>query len=164
MFKKKIVYIVYFFLLLILSNSCTLIGFGVGTVIDDNKSDTHYTINEDLFDISPETEIILITNTNDTLIGVYKKTTNEYSDDYIVEYNNKYEKIKEQFFIPEINDTLSISNPIGNIYKYIFLGFDYNKIYVKSAQSGKELYINLNSNVKIKLNDGQYLNHDFLEV
>ena len=58
----------------------------------------------------------------------------------LAEYKNKYDEFKEQFDVPEINDTLFISNPLGDIYKYTFLGFDYKKIYVKSAQSGKELY------------------------
>lgn len=139
-------------------NNCTLIGLGVGSLIDAKKSGEHYTINEELFEISPETEIQIITVTNDTLAGLYKNTTNAYSDDYIAEYNNKYDDLKEQFEVPNIGDTLLISNPLGGIYKYIFLGFDYKKIYVKSAQSGKEIFITFNPNVKIKLNDGQYLN------
>jgi hypothetical protein len=162
MLKKKKYLMISLSCIILLTSKCTLIGFGVGSIIDDNKSDKHYTINEDLFEISPETEIKLITVTNDTIIGLYKKTTNQYSDDYIVEYNNKYKEIKKQFNIPEIYDILSISNPMGNIYKYTFLGFDYNKIYVRSPQSGKELFINLNSNVKIKSKDGQYLNQYYV--
>lgn len=162
MIKYKFLILISSSLILFFTNNCTLIGFGVGSMIDANKSDEHYTINEELFEISPETEIQLITVANDTIVGKYINTTNDYSNDYIIEYNSKYDELKEQFFLPKINDTLSISNPMGNIYKYIFLGFDYNKIYVKSAQNGKELFIILNSKVKIKLNDDQYINQNFI--
>ena len=162
MIKYQICIMISLCLIIFFTNNCTLIGFGLGSIIDAKKSGEHYTIKEELFEISPEKEIQLITVTNDTLTGLYKSTTNEYSDDYIAEYNNKFDDLKEQFDIPEINDTLSISNPMGNIFNYIFLGFDYKKIYVKSVQSGKKLFITLNPDVKIKLNDGQYLNQYYV--
>ena len=87
MIKNKIFILIHFCLLLFLTNNCTLIGFGIGTVIDKNKSGSHYTISEELFNISPGTEIKFITNTLDTLNGKYVNTTNEYSTDYIIEYN-----------------------------------------------------------------------------
>ena len=83
MYKNNLILFIYFCVLLLLSNSCSLIGFGVGSIIDAKKSGEHYTINEELFEISPETEIQIITVTNDTLKGLYKNTTNKYSDDYI---------------------------------------------------------------------------------
>jgi len=140
-----------------------MVGYGLGTVVDDNKSGEYFTINEELYDITPETEVQLITITNDTLSGFYIKTTNENSDEYVTEYKNKYKNLKEQFIVPEIGDTLLISNPLGDIYKYIFLGFDYNKIYVKSVLSNENLFINLNTNAKIIFKNNQFLNQDYIK-
>ena len=160
--KKITVSLISLCSLSLLSGCFSLAGYGLGTVVDDKKSGEHYTINEKLYDITPETEIELITINQDTLSGLYINTTNEYSDEYITEYKNKYRDTKEQFIIPEIGDTLLISNPLGNIYKYIFLGFDYNKIYVKSVMSNKNLFIKLRSNPKIVLEDNHFMNLDYL--
>jgi len=162
MFKKMIIYVFYCFLLIFFSGCFSMVGYGLGTVVDDNKSGEYFTINEELYDITPETEVQLITITNDTLSGLYIKTTNENSDEYVTGYKNKYKNLKEQFIVPEIGDTLLISNPLGDIYKYIFLGFDYNKIYVKSVLSNKNLFINLRSNAKIVLEENHFMNLDYL--
>jgi hypothetical protein len=160
--KCKFAILIFLSHIILFFNSCTIIGFGVGAIIDKNRSNYHSTINEELFSISPGTIIKLITITGDTLTGIYHSTTNEYSLDYITEYNKKYEMLREQLLIPKIYDTLLISNPLGDIFKYIFLGFDYKKIYVKSTLSNNKLLIKLNSNLNIKANNDTYLDHTLI--
>jgi hypothetical protein len=158
----KILFPVYFFMTLLFTSCCSIIGFGIGTAIDNKNSDEYFTINEVLFEITPETEVKLVTISNDTITGYYKSTNNSYSDDYIEEYNNRYDDLNTQISIPKLGDTLLIANPKGEIYKYIFLGFDFKKIFVKSALSNQKRFIKFIPEMKIKQMNGQYLNYTFI--
>ena len=160
--KNSLCFIILLFSFLMFSGCFSVIGYGVGTAIDNSRSGEHFTIKEELFDISPETEIELVTISNDTISGFYRNSTNEYSNAYIGEYQSKYEEINSQMPVPNIGDTLFIANPIGEIYKYIFLGFDYKKIYVKSVLSNHERFMTLLPDQNIKLQNDQYLDFTFI--
>lgn len=163
MIKYKFLLLISLGLILFFTNNCTLIGVGLATYADDINNTEHYTINEELFSIPPGTDISIITVNDDTLVGIYHSTTNKYSQDYIKEYNDKYNEIKQQLNVPLINDTLVISNSIGKTYKYIFLGFDYDAICVKSTLTDKEDFIKINSDLKFKLPNGQYLDQHWIK-
>ena len=144
-------------LLLFLFNSCTILGLGIGSIIDDEKSEFQINIYENLNSITPSAELKIISVLGDTISGKYINAINEYSSEYILEYNQKYDNLKEYLLIPKINDTLLISNQLGNSYKYIFQGFDYKSIYVKSIFTGNELFLKLDSIMKIKMDSEHYL-------
>ena len=157
MLKYKILILISLCFILLFTNNCTLIGLGIGSVADSRKNNEYYTINKELFSITPGTKISLITTSGDTLVGNYQSTTNEYSQEYIDEYNDKYNSIRAQLIVPRINDTLVISNSIGKTYKYIFLSFDNNTIYVGSILSENKNFIKLNSDLKFGFGKEQFL-------
>lgn len=144
-------------LILFLFNNCTILGLGIGNIIDDEKSKFHVTIYEELNSITPGAKLNIISVLGDTIFGEYLNTINKYSSEYILEYNQKYDNLKEHLLIPKINDTLLIANPLGDLYKYIFLGFDYKSIYVKSILAEKNLFLKLDSIMKIKMDSEHYL-------
>lgn len=162
MLKNKFLVLISLVILLLISNNCTFIGTGFYFIADSKRNNEHYTINQELFSITPGTEINLITTSGDTLAGNYQSNTNEYSSDYINEYNSTYNKIKEQLVVPKIKDTLFITNSIGNKFQYIFLGFDFKSVYVKSTLNDNKLFIKLNSDLKINLTEDQYLEQDWI--
>ena len=151
---KKLVYIICFLLLLILSNSCTIIGIIVGSIIDDIPKNNVYKTNEDLLRLSTGTDIKLVTIDNDSLEGKYLYTFYDYSSEYVREYDEQFDSVNSQVYIPKIKDTLIIRNSIGDQYKYEFLGFNYKSIFAKSILSGKEIFVDLNSIIDVTcLND-----------
>jgi len=162
MLKNKILVILSLIALLLISTNCTLIGVGLGTYADATNNNEYHTIKNELFTISPGTDISIVSINGDTLEGTYHNTSNVYSLDYVAEYNNKFDEIRKELVAPKINDTLFISAPNEKNYKYIFLGFDYNSIYAKSILSNNESFIKMNPDYKFKL-AGEYLNMQWIK-
>lgn len=132
-------------IIIFLTNNCILIGYTVGSIIDDLPKNNIYKTNEELLRLTPGSDVKVVTFNNDTLEGEYLNTIYDYSSEYIIEFNKQFDSVNSQVYIPKIKDTLIIKNSIGDQYKYEFLGFNYKSICAKSILSGKKIFIDLNS-------------------
>lgn len=155
---KRITFLLVFLLILLLiTSNCTLIGIGIGTIADAHNNNEYLKIDKELFSISQGTSIDIISIDGDTLEGIFENTSNLYTEDYINEYNRRYEEIRNKLVIPMISDTLIISTANGRSYQYLFLGFDYNSVYAKHIKTDKDYFITMNPEYKFKIANEEYL-------
>jgi hypothetical protein len=107
-------------------NGCgSLIGLGVGAIIDSNKPDSLYISGWKAEKVKIGKNVGITLNDGKQLIGKYKGLELIPSEEYAQRYNETREKSLPDVILPPLGDTIGITQKSGMFIEREFLGFDY---------------------------------------
>jgi hypothetical protein len=152
---KYVTFFLSFLLLNIYLNGCFIIGFGIGLSEDQPKIDSFNITTKEIIQLEPETPIILYLNNGDILKGKFVKLECISNEDYLKEYNKFLIENNIDLWFPSFNDTVGI-NSLNN-HGYIFNGFDFGCIKLKSILNDLERNTYFDQIIYISSRDGNKL-------
>lgn len=151
----KILIILFLFSISCLMNSCSLIGFGIGSVVDKKKP-ISTKINFDHIDkLLLETKVEVIKSNGDTVSGRYNGIIPIYSRDFYLNYDSIKQNLSDQVKLPNLNDTLLIFyNNNKTIWNTgLFMGFESETLWCKYTYGNNYFSIGLDSIISIAINN-----------
>lgn len=106
----------------ILSSGCSVVGLGVGAVIDNSPGKLSKC---ECGIIKAGTKATINLRDGSAVDGEYTGLENKPDEEYLDEYDDFREKNRSRIYLPEIGDTLIIATVDGNRGRHRFEGFDY---------------------------------------
>lgn len=97
---------------------CSLIGFGLGAVIDSNTPDYHILQDENIVELQPGDEIRILSADSSIIGGIYEKSEPLDSSSYALMYTEFLTRVPEDVVLPKPGDTLTLKTT-----EYVFHGF-----------------------------------------
>jgi hypothetical protein len=115
-----------------LLSGCTAIGFGIGAIIDSNKSDYDTIPVWHAASIERGKDITIVKKSGEVVKGKYIGLDTVATSQYAQSYDEIREKYQKDIALPVVGDSISFSvlKP-ANEYRGEFLGFDYPYLWVR---------------------------------
>ena len=147
--------------LLFLISGCSLIGAGLGAIVDHSRPDTLFFESWMIKAVNPGSRINIILNggnlVNGKYIGLEKVTTEEYAESYARSRNQNLKEV----VLPELGDSIKVIDTLGRQWVCEFSGFDYHNFMSvrEKGQTGPSM-AGLNLIGKILDSDGNFIEVD----
>jgi hypothetical protein len=110
---------------IVVMNSCSLIGLGIGAAIDSSKPDQVLIPGWVIQKVKPGTQIRVFLNSGDIVSGKFLKVERVQEEEYAERYANSRRQKQEEFLLPALGDDIAITLKSGVYSEREFLGFDY---------------------------------------
>lgn len=139
----------------LLFNSCSLIGFGAGSIADKKKPEI-VRIDKDYVDtIELDKKVVVIKYNGDTINGRFNGMISDYNNEIQLAYDSIKSELSQQLIMPNINDTLIIIYYKDTIIKKVglFKGFESGSLWCKYTYGNKYFRIGLKSIAKMVINN-----------
>ena len=110
---------------LFLMDGCSLIGLGIGSIVDSTKPDTISISGWKVDTLKPDKKIKITFPDGTQLDGKYRGIERFPKNEYAQRYNDTREKSLPDVILPPLGDTIGITQKFGGFIEREFLGFDY---------------------------------------
>lgn len=131
-------------LMLIQMNGCSIVGFGIGSIIDAKKADTGTISPEEVKVIQPGSKIVITLRDGTEIGGRYRGIEELSPQAYGRRYTKRREEWGSEIYLPAIGDTITIITESGRQCVGEFLGFDHKIACVKLLDRSGSTSTNLN--------------------
>lgn len=109
-------------------SSCSVIGYTMGAIDDARKPDTSYVPSWNVKIIQPGSQIRVVLNDGDEVIGKYAGLRLVAKEKYAKRYAKYREEKEGEVFLPALGDRITITMKSGRQAEREFLGFDYQYV------------------------------------
>lgn len=127
---------------------CTIIGLTLGNAADRSSITRFDASSSSVYQIKPNTELTIYLKSGQETSGQFVGYERFATSDYAIRYQNFKDSDADNRNFPSFTDSIGINRP--DKFDYIFLGFDYGCISIKSVKDSIIRNVNLN--------DIQYIN------
>lgn len=104
---------------------CSMVGYGVGSAIDNSKDDRKSITNWECSKTKEGTEITVHLLADSTISGKFGGMEKKKAEEYIKEYAEFRNANENEVYLPEIGDTIRIKYRFDDQGIHEFLGFDF---------------------------------------
>lgn len=133
-----------------LLNGCSLVGLGIGSVIDSQNSQRVTTVSKSKLEgVRRGSQFIVTLDNGDTLRGTYCGSERISQEKYSKLYAEIRERKPEGILLPELGENTTITDEQGMESKYEFLGFGYKEVFVKSGRKSEPSKVSLETVYKL---------------
>jgi len=124
-------------------NGCSLIGLGIGSIVDARKPSYKEIPFSGIETIKPGTKVDILLRNGDTLKVIFAGVTSIPTQEYAESYAKVQEQRPEGTILPDLGDTIAVTDTLGKESTYEFLGYAHYWISVRplgKTESIKVLY------------------------
>lgn len=107
------------------TSGCSLMGLGIGTLIDYSRPDSLSLPGWQVDNLKPDKNIKITFQDGEQLKAKYRGIELFPHNEYAQRYNEYREKSLPDVILPPLDDTIGITQRSGEFIKREFLGFDY---------------------------------------
>ncbi|MEY3420081.1 MAG: hypothetical protein RIR48_361, partial [Bacteroidota bacterium] len=145
--KSKILFVIISLFVLIFTG-CSMIGLFIGSKTKNKKTEVIQVSGWEISEIARDKRVTVVLKNVDTIQGVYRRDELMPLDEYSALYHEKTEKLKLDFNLPRLGDTIAIKINQGNNFNqslnseaFTFFGFDHNSILIKGNNNTPHRYL-----------------------
>lgn len=139
-------------------NGCSLVGLGIGSIIDQHNSQKVTPVSKSKLEgVRQGSQFIVTLDNGDTLHGTYCGFERISQLRYSKLYAERRGQKPEGILLPELGESITITNTQDRESKYEFLGFGYKHIFVTSSGKAKSSKIPLGTVSKLSDSNGNVI-------
>jgi len=133
-----------------LFNSCTIIGFGVGSIVDHSHKKNARIIVQQIKKLHLEQTIVVCTNDSTKTKGAYKGIVDMTEEEYLKKYDAFLNNYSNDSLIPKIGDTLMIFDTSDKTSVYgTMVAFEAGSIRLLKINNNKPFKAELDKNMVV---------------
>lgn len=121
--------------ILLSQSGCSVIGFGMGSLIDASKPDSLIMRGDQVLNAKAGKEVVVLLKSGETVEGKFGGVKLLPAEEYSNRYNEYCERIADSQYLPHYGDTVDIVVASGQKLNRRFAGFDYR---ISSLQQAGE--------------------------
>jgi hypothetical protein len=120
-----VVLLIFIWGVIFLTGGCSLMGLGIGTLIDSSRPDSTSLPGWQVDNLKPDKNIKITFLDGEQLKATYKGIELFPPNEYARRYNESLEINQPDVILPPLDDTIGITQKSGESIEREFLGFDY---------------------------------------